>query len=42
MLLLIQAGEFAQGYDNAAELVLSVFVAVSFFTLISWLTRRRH
>jgi hypothetical protein len=39
---LIQSTDFAQGYDNGAELVLAVFVAVSFFALISWLTKRRH
>jgi hypothetical protein len=38
----LQSTDFAQGYDNGAELVLTVFVAVSFFALISWLTKRRH
>ena len=42
MFMLLQAGEFAQGYDNATELVLTVFVAVSCISLISWLTKRRH
>ena len=43
MFMLVQAGEFAQGYgDNATELVLSVFAAVSLITLISWLAKRRH
>jgi hypothetical protein len=43
MLLLVQVGEFAQGYgDNSTELVVTVFAAVTFFSLISWLTKRRH
>jgi hypothetical protein len=43
MHLMMQTGEFAQGYgDNATELVFTVFVAISFFALISWLTKRRH
>jgi hypothetical protein len=37
-----QTGEFAQGYDNAMGLVVAVFLAVSFFMLIGWLTKRRH
>lgn len=40
--LVAQTGEFDQGYGNAGELVASVFLAVSFFMLISWLTKRRH
>jgi hypothetical protein len=40
--VVVQTGEFAQGYSNAIGLVVAVFLAVSFFMLISWLTRRRH
>jgi hypothetical protein len=40
--VVVQTGEFAQGYSNAMGLVVAVFLAVSFFMLISWLTRRRH
>jgi hypothetical protein len=40
-LIVQQTGDFAQGYENAADLVLTVFLALSFFALISWLTKRR-
>ena len=42
VLHVVQTGEFAQGYDNATGLVVAVFLAVSFFMLIGWLTKRRH
>jgi hypothetical protein len=41
LVTMLQTGDFAQGYENAVELVITVFLAIAFFALISWLTKRR-